>query len=264
MLLPTSQDDTISVKYKHKPGGWEGDSHGALHTVYLLVRIISLITLSEAAGAQEPPCLFRHAESRAFEVSLGDATLISFLLIKLLETCPKVDGGGERSTATALARQRRQAFDLGVERQRQPCTRCYCPLGEQPGMITPRSSRWLLQPQHEKNTLFYPREKLRRKSVPPRLFIIAVLIGSAAERWRRGEKNYSLCNPGASVGMSKNKQRFCGQDITDFFREIFSLTGPKMPRQNILVLFYISLKNKNDTHTLQIWGEQCNFPCEHL
>lgn len=75
------------------------------------MRIISLITLSEAAGAQEPPRLVStRGESRAFEVSFGDAALISFLLIKLLETCPEVDGGGERSTATALARQRRRSL----------------------------------------------------------------------------------------------------------------------------------------------------------
>lgn len=185
-MLPTSQDDTISVKYTHKPEGG-GLTRGVAHCLLAGENYLpnNIVRGGGRTGAAVPVSL--RGESRAFEVSFGDAALISFLLIKLLETCPEVDRGGERSTATALARQRRRAFDLGVERQRQPCTRCYCPLGEQPGMIAPRSGRWLLQPQHEKNTLFYPRaRKLGRKSAPSWLFIIAMLIGSAAERRKGG------------------------------------------------------------------------------
>lgn len=123
----------------------------------------NIVRGSGRTGAAVPVSM--RGESWAFEVSFGDAALISFLLIKLLETCPEVDGGGERSTAMALARQRRWAFDLGVEWQWQPCIRCYCPLGEQPGMIALRSGRWLLQPQHGKNALFYPRARKTRKKV---------------------------------------------------------------------------------------------------
>lgn len=164
-MLPTSQDDTISVKYTHKPKRGGGLTRGVAHCLLAGENYLpnNIVRGGGRTGAAVP--VSTRGESRAFEVSFGDAALISFLLIKLLETCPEVDRGGERSTATALARQRRRAFDLGVERQRQPCTRCYCPLGERPGMIAPRSGRWLLQPQHEKNTRFYPRAQKTQKKV---------------------------------------------------------------------------------------------------
>lgn len=50
LIFAPSPDDTISVKYTHNKPTWKANSHVVLHTVYLLVRIIFLITLSEAMG----------------------------------------------------------------------------------------------------------------------------------------------------------------------------------------------------------------------
>lgn len=136
-----------------------------LHTVYLLVRIIFLITLSEAMGTAELHYYSKQAESLAFEVgfSFYDIMLISFF-IKLLKTCPEVDrregDGGcfglQCCTVPLISGQSRGKC------AEWSCARCYCPLGERLGIIGAGSGRWLLQLQHQR-TLFLSTNKETRE-----------------------------------------------------------------------------------------------------
>lgn len=127
-----------------------------LQTVYLLVRIIFLMTLSDAMGTALP---VQSQEPRLWGWLLilwNRANILSFNKTAENLSWGRQKRGRWRQFWLAEALWLWSWAAQEIKRAKWSCARCYCPLGERLGIISPRSGRWLLQLQHQRTLSFYP------------------------------------------------------------------------------------------------------------
>lgn len=115
-------------------------------TVYLLVRIIFLITLLEAMGTEKPPALFKAGREPCFwgwPLILWHHVISFFFFF---QTTENLSWGKWKIGWWWLALAGWSSVSLIM--RRQLCARSYCPLGARLRIICAGSGRWLLQLQH--------------------------------------------------------------------------------------------------------------------